>query len=225
MRKILKSVIALSLFLALPPISALAQEQAEADAETPTQAASRALELSAEEQADVARIEAYLNGLTTVRAKFQQYSNSDGLVAGRIYLRRPGRLRVEYDPPSAVLLVADGLALSYFDRELNNLEQAPLNLSPLWFLLRENVHLGGDVTITSFARDAGTIEIGLVQTDEPDAGQVELQFGDKPLELRQWLLTDASGGTVRVGLYDTEFGVELANELFATPRKRQRDEK
>ena len=198
---------------------AISQDQPEAT----TQAASLAAELSPEQQADIGRIEAYLNGLTTVSAKFQQYSANEGLVTGQLYLRRPGRLRVEYDAPSSVLLVADGLALSYFDRELNNLEQAPLNMSPLWFLLKDEVRLGGDVTITTFARDAGTIVVGMVQTDEPDAGEVTLEFGDKPLELRQWLLRDAGGGSVRVGLYDTEFGLPLANELFATPRKAERD--
>ncbi len=208
------------LALALPRTVA-SQEEAELEIQAPA----READLTEDERADIARIEAYLNGLTTFSAKFQQYSAPEGLATGRIYLRRPGRLRVEYDPPSAVLLVADGLALSFYDRELDNIEQAPLNLSPLWFLLKENARLGGDVTITSFARDAGTILVGLVQTDEPDAGQVVLEFGDKPLELRQWVLVDAGGGSIRVGLYDTQFGLPLSNELFATPRKAERDVK
>jgi outer membrane lipoprotein-sorting protein len=179
--------------------------------------------LSETDRADVARIEGYLNGLSTVKASFQQYTDSEGLAFGRIYLRRPGRLRVEYDPPSEIVLVADGTLLSYYDSELNHIEQVPLNLSPMWFLLRRNVKLGGDVTVTQFQRRSGSIMIGLVQSDEPDAGSVQLEFGDKPLELRQWTITDSAGSTVRVGLYDAEFGGQLANELFATPRKKPRN--
>jgi outer membrane lipoprotein-sorting protein len=178
--------------------------------------------LSATDKADVARIEGYLNSLSTVKASFQQFTNSEGLAFGRIYLRRPGRLRVEYDPPSEILLVADGTLLSYYDSELNHIEQVPLRLSPMWFLLRDNVKLGGDVTVTQFKRNSGNILIGLVQSDEPDAGSVQLEFGDKPLELRQWTITDSAGTQVRVGLYDAQFGVQLANELFATPRKKPR---
>jgi outer membrane lipoprotein-sorting protein len=178
--------------------------------------------LSATDKADVARIEGYLNSLSTVKASFQQFTNSEGLAFGRIYLRRPGRLRVEYDPPSEILLVADGTLLSYYDSELNHIEQVPLRLSPMWFLLRNNVKLGGDVTVTQFKRNSGNILIGLVQSDEPDAGSVQLEFGDKPLELRQWTITDSAGTQVRVGLYDAQFGVQLANELFATPRKKPR---
>lgn len=178
--------------------------------------------LSAEDKQDVARIEDYLNNLHSVEARFQQYSPSQGLAFGKIYLRRPGRLRVEYDPPNKILLVADGIALSYYDGELNNLDQVPLSLSPMWFLLKDKVELGGDVTITSFKRAPGAFEIGLVQTDEPDAGSVLLEFGDRPLELRQWTIIDKKNQEVRVGLYDARFGVDLANELFATPKRKSK---
>jgi outer membrane lipoprotein-sorting protein len=191
-----------------------------ARADTAQQAA-----LTETDKADVARIEGYLNGLSSVKASFQQYTNSEGLAFGRIYLRRPGRLRVEYDPPSEIVLVADGTLLSYYDSELNHIEQVPLKLSPMWFLLRSDVKLGGDVTVTQFKRNSGSISIGLVQSDEPDAGSVQLEFGDKPLELRQWTIIDPAGTEVRVGLYDAEFGVPLANELFATPRKKPRNNK
>lgn len=189
-----------------------------ARADTAQQAA-----LSEADRVDVGRIEDYLNGLSTVKASFQQYTNSEGLAFGRIYLRRPGRMRVEYDPPSEIILVADGTLLSYYDSELNHIEQVPLKLSPMWFLLRDKVRLGGDVTVTQFKRNADNILIGLVQSDEPDAGSVVLEFGDKPLELRQWTIVDPAGTEVRVGLYDAEFGGQLANELFATPRKKPRE--
>lgn len=192
---------------------------APAFAKTPPQQ----ITLNPDDQQDVDRIEQYLNDLTSVEARFQQYSANSGLVFGKIYLRRPGRLRVEYDPPSKVILVADGIALSYYDGELNNLNQVPLNLSPMWFLLKDKVTLNGkDVTLTSFKRAPGAFQVGLVQTDEPDAGSVVLEFGDKPLELRQWTLTDNKNQQVQVGLYDAHFGVQLANELFATPQRKSK---
>jgi outer membrane lipoprotein-sorting protein len=182
----------------------------------------KAATLSDQDKADVARIEAYLNGITTMRAKFQQADQNGGTAFGTIYVRRPGFLRVEYDPPSQVLLVADSIAVSYYDGELNQLNQAPLGLSPLWFLLREHVELGGDVTVTSFERGPGVFQIGIVQTDEPDAGTVTLALGDKPLELQQWIIVDSKGQEVRVALYNAEFGVKLENVLFKTPEKKKK---
>ncbi|WP_162917205.1 LolA family protein [Dongia deserti] len=183
----------------------------------------QAAQLSESDKADLTRVEDYLNGISSMKASFQQFTQGEGLAFGRIYLRRPGRLRVEYDPPSEILLIADGTLLSYYDAELNHIEQVPLRLSPMWFLLRDNVRLGGDVTVTSFKKAANAILIGMVQSDEPEAGSVLLEFGDKPLELRQWSITDSAGSEVRVGLYNTEFGIPLSAALFATPRKRPRN--
>jgi outer membrane lipoprotein-sorting protein len=183
----------------------------------------QAAQLTDTDRADIARVEQYLNGISSMKASFQQFTESEGLAFGRIYLRRPGKLRVEYDPPSEILLVADGLLISYYDAELDHLEQAPLRLSPMWFLLRNDVKLGGDVTVTSFQKSADTIQIGLVQSDEPDAGSVLLELGDRPMELRQWTITDSAGTRVRVGLYNTEFGIPLSGALFRTPKKGDRD--
>src|SRR5512147_480932 len=59
-------------------------------------------DLTDQDRGDLERAADYLNGITTMRAKFQQYSNTAGLAFGKIYLRRPGKLRVEYDPPLKV---------------------------------------------------------------------------------------------------------------------------
>jgi outer membrane lipoprotein-sorting protein len=182
----------------------------------------KAANLSDQDKADVARIEEYLNGITTMRAKFQQVDAAGNIAFGMIYVRRPGFLRVQYDPPSQVILVADSIAVSYYDAELNQLNQAPLGLSPLWFLLREHVSLGGDVTVTTFNRGPNAFEIGIVQTDEPDAGTVTLVLGDKPLELQQWTIVDNKNQAVRVALYNAEFGVQLENKLFRTPEKKKK---
>ncbi len=180
------------------------------------------LALSDQDKADAARIENYLNGITTMQAKFQQVDAAGNLAFGMIYVRRPGFLRVQYDPPSEVILVADSIAVSYYDAELNQLNQAPLGLSPLWFLLREHVSLGGDVTVTSFDRAPNAFQIGIVQTDEPDAGTVTLVLGDKPLELQQWTIVDNKGQEVRVALYNAQFGLKLDNALFRTPEKKKK---
>ena len=168
----------------------------------------QAAALTDEDKADIKRIEDYLNGITTMQAKFQQVSLSDQQISfGMIYVRRPGFLRVQYDPPRQDILVADSIAISYYDAELNQLNQAPLKLSPLWFLLRDDVKLGGDVTVTSFQRGPNAFQIGLVQTDEPDAGTVTMVLGDKPLELQQWSIIDQKGNEVRVALFNAEFGM------------------
>lgn len=180
--------------------------------------------LTEQDRADLLRIEEYFNSFDTLRARFQQYAVESGTATGNIYLRRPGRLRVEYDPPVPVVIVADGILVSYYDKDLDQVDQLPLKSSPVWFLLEERVQFDDHVTLTAIQRDASSLRVSMYQTDEPDAGQVTLIFTDNPLELRQWTVIDAQGTEVRVGLEQVALGGALANELFATPVPRSRYE-
>jgi len=166
---------------------------------------------------DVKRIEDYLNGIRTLKGRFQQYSENGGLVYGSIYLRRPGRLRVEYDPPVPALIVADGTWASYYDKELDQLNQLPLGSTPAWFLLRDPVTLRDGITITSMKRAPGALQVEMYQTRDPDAGVVRLIFADNPLELRHWYITDSTGKEIHIGLDQAATGMELSNNLFVTP--------
>jgi outer membrane lipoprotein-sorting protein len=176
-----------------------------------------AASLSGQDLADIQRIEQYLNAISTLRANFQQYSNASGLSSGRIYLRRPGRLRVEYDPPVQALIVADGLVVSYYDGELDQVTQAPIGSSPLWFLLRDEVSFSDGVSVSGIERAPGVLRISAFESDQPDAGEVSLVFSDQPLQLKQWAIVDSQGVEVRVGLQGVNLGGALANELFSTP--------
>lgn len=175
-----------------------------------------------EAKADIARVEAYLNQITTLRARFQQYSEDGGVVFGDIYIRRPGKMRVEYEPPVPVVLVADGMLVTYYDSELDQLNQVPIGQTPAWFLLRKNISLTDGITITELDKLPGALRVTMHQTNEPQAGSVDLIFGDQPLELRQWKIVDGAGKEVRIGLFDVRLGGELPNDLFATPRQRSR---
>jgi len=180
-----------------------------------------AAQLTEQDLKDVHRIEAYLTGVKSLKARFQQLSQNGGLIYGNIYLRRPGRLRIEYDPPVPVLIVADGTWASFYDTELDQLNQAPLGSTPAWFLLRDPVTLTDGVTITSLRRAPGAMQIEMYQTRDPDAGLVRLIMTDDPIELRQWYIVDASGKEVHVGLDKVEIGIPLSNNLFVTPTMRR----
>lgn len=177
--------------------------------------------LSAEDQADIKRIQDYLNGITTMQARFQQYSARGGIAFGTIYLKRPGFIRIDYEPPSPMLIVSDSVSLHYYDPELDQINRVPVSSSPIWFLLKENVRLGGDVTVTEFKRAPNAFAITIRQTDDADEGAVVLELGDRPLELRQWTVMDAKSQEVRVGLFNAQFGMEIDQQLFRVPRKKR----
>jgi outer membrane lipoprotein-sorting protein len=184
-------------------------------------AAAPPAQLTSEDKADLSRIAAYLDDIKTMRARFQQVASGGGLEAGKIYLRRPGLMRVEYEPPVPVLLVADGLWVNYYDSQLDQLTQVPIAQTPIWFLLQQSINFSPDITVTNIERSPGAIRITVYQTKNPDAGTASLTFADEPLQLKQWTITDSQGTTVEIALQDAVFGGALANELFATPRTKK----
>jgi outer membrane lipoprotein-sorting protein len=165
-------------------------------------------------QEPIARVEAYLNGIDTLRSSFVQINPDGGEVTGELYYARPDKMRLEYDPPSKVLIVANRWEVVYHDRRLKQVSHLLTGSTPLGFLLAEEVRLSGDVTGTDLEEEGGELRVTLVQTEEPDQGSITLVFAEQPMELRRWTVVDAQGLPTHVLLGDVETGVALDDELF-----------
>ena len=139
-----------------------------------------AASMSEDDKDDIARVEAYLNGITTMRSRFIQRSSTGNIASGLVYLSRPGRMRFEYDPPAQILLVADGLFLVYVDKELEQISNVPISSTPLRILVDGDVNLMASYDVEAIDRAAGTLTVILTLKEDPDAGTVRLLFVDKP---------------------------------------------
>ncbi|MFO1067567.1 MAG: outer membrane lipoprotein carrier protein LolA [Geminicoccaceae bacterium] len=159
-------------------------------------------------------VEAYLNSFRTLRARFEQIAPDGSMATGKVYLKRPGQMRFDYDPPSKVLLVATDWRLIFWDGSINQQNVIPLAQTPLGFLLAERVELGGEVKVTDVVEQEGEIDVTVVRAAEPDQGSVTLVFGNAPVALRRWSVTDPQALVTRVLLYDVELDVPLDASLF-----------
>jgi len=203
--KIMKRVLfsgLLMLALFLGPLAAAAQMM-------------EAAELSAADEADVRRIEAYMNKLSTVSARFLQISSNGAQAEGDLFISRPGRMRIQYDPPFPVFIVADGTWLIYVDKELDQVNHVPLGQTPAGILLDERIGiLDGRFTITNFENGANVLRLTLFKTRDPGEGTLTLIFSDKPLTLKKWTITDAQGILTSVSLLGGRYGLPLDEKLF-----------
>ena len=207
-------------FLALPAalFVAIVLAGAPSSGKTP-----QAANLSAGDKADIARIERYLNSISTMRARFLQVAANDELSQGWVHLSRPGKLRVEYDPPTPVLIIGDGSWLIYHDSELEQTTYQSLGSSLAGFLVQKTVRLGGEVTVTGLERGPGVIRVKLIKTGEGEEGSLALTFSDRPLVLRQWTITDAEGQATQIALVNTQFGLSLDAALFEFTEPKEDD--
>ncbi|MDO8607546.1 MAG: outer membrane lipoprotein carrier protein LolA [Phaeospirillum sp.] len=178
-------------------------------------AADRKLPLSDHDRADIGRAEDYLNGITTLKARFLQVSPNGVSVEGDAYLSRPGKLRMQYDPPSPLLVVADGSFLIIHDRQLGEPSYLPLNSTPAGILVRANVKLNADdVAVTRVVRLPGVVRISLAEAEDPAAGEITLVFSDAPFILRQWQVRDTQNQVTTVSLFEAQNGLTLDPKLF-----------
>lgn len=171
--------------------------------------------LSADEkQAALTKVETYLHDLKTAKARFLQ-SSPYGQALGTFYLKRPGRLRFEYDAPIKDFVVADGFFIYFYDGELEEQSNAPIGQTLADFILRDDLKLSGDVTVTDVSHSDALLHITLVQTDDPDSGSLTLSFAENPeLSLKKWSVMDATGTETLVELFQLESGLDLPRELF-----------
>lgn len=163
------------------------------------------------------RVENYLNSITTLRASFLQVAPDGSVSEGMLYLARPGRVRIEYDPPATVLMVSDGARLIYLDREIGQVSELPLSSPLAQILLRKQISLGDNLEVVGMERQAGVLRVTLAGKGDPGAGTVTLVFNDNPLALRQWLVRDGQGLVTRVTLMETWFGLPIDSALFDPP--------
>ena len=195
--------------LALAP--AHAEESAEylAEYDEPSPAV-----LSADEASWLQRAEDYFNSLESIRASFFQTSSKGAVAEGVFYLRRPGRLRVEYLPPTPILIVGDGLFLHFHDTELGQVDDWPIFDTPLGALSSDEVKFNDDLIVIGFLRRSGALAITLVKREDPGLGSLTLYFTEAPMELRQWKVIDAQGLVTTVALMNAETNIDLDARLF-----------
>jgi outer membrane lipoprotein-sorting protein len=170
--------------------------------------------LSPEQQALAEKLRNYLNGLKTLSGSFAQISSNGTYADGKVYMSRPGKMRLVYNPPVKTELIVRRGTIIYHDMEYRQVNYYPLSSTPLGVLLDEELSFDKDVQIVDLAQSAGVIELTLIDRDDPGMGSVTLVFSDAPLELRKWAVVDAQGIMTQVSLLNAHFGAPLDPKRF-----------
>jgi outer membrane lipoprotein-sorting protein len=162
----------------------------------------------------VPQVEQYFNSLRSMKARFVQSNPNGSVVQGTIYLRRPGRMRFEYDAPSQLKIVADGRQVTMWDNATRDFGQWPIGWTAASFLVKDPLVLSGDLQVEKLERINGMLEATMSQARKPQEGKVIVRLGENPLLLRGWTIIDNRGNRVTVSLSDMQTGLQLADSLF-----------
>jgi outer membrane lipoprotein-sorting protein len=157
------------------------------------------------QRALVERVSTYLSGLTTLVGNFVQVGPDGSRTDGRFYLQKPGRVRFEYNPPSPIELVADGSSIAVRDRKLATQEIIPLSQTPLRFLVAERIDLLKDTNVVGASTDDTFVTITIEERQAlGGTHRLNVMFGARDFQLRQWTITDPQGYDTTVALYNLD---------------------
>jgi outer membrane lipoprotein-sorting protein len=189
-------------------------------AATPVLADAPAAPLSVDDKALVDRTADYLQNLDEVKGRFEQTDARGGVSHGDLYLKRPGRARFVFDPPSGVLVVSDGSTVMVTNPRLKTTNRYPLGSTPLSLFLAKQVRLDKGVAVSAVTRFSDGYALTAHDSRHPAQGQITLVFGDKPTQLREWRMTDSQGRTTQFRLTDLQAASGLDPNLFVVPQAR-----
>lgn len=183
-----------------------------------------AIDPAAERAAVLSGINAYLNSIDTMRARFFQVSPQGQVIGGLLSIDRPGRLRFEYDDPSTITVIADGTTVALEDEALETVDRAPLRSTPLWWLLKDEIDIAVDAEVVDITREFGFTFLTVRDPNGEMEGQIQFVFEGDSYQLREWFVTDALGEITRIIIEDQEVGMELSPRLFIIPEPESRRE-
>jgi outer membrane lipoprotein-sorting protein len=167
------------------------------------------------QQLPLGQISGYLNKLQTAKGEFTQINDDGSISTGTIYIKRPGRVRFEYNPPESSLVVAGSNTVVIYDKKSNQpAETYPLDRTPLSIILARNVDLGQARMVTGHSFDGTATVVTAQDPANPEYGNIQLKFTGNPVELRQWIINDGNGSQTTVILGDLAKGGNLSNRLF-----------
>jgi outer membrane lipoprotein-sorting protein len=158
----------------------------------------------------------YINLLITAETDFTQI-NADGSIAtGKLYIKRPGRVRFEYAPPDRSLVLASAGSVAIFDAKSNQApEQYPLRRTPLNLILARDVDLIRAKMVVNHVEDGNATRVRAQDPENPEYGTIDLVFTANPVTLRQWVITDDLGQQTTVILGELKTGGNYPPSLFS----------
>ncbi len=171
--------------------------------------------LSQSDSQQVAKAQAYLQSLQTIKARFTQTNADKQVMKGTFYLWRPGRMRFSYDPPRKDLVVADGLWIHFYDSATREITDATIGQTLADFILRKKISLDNkDLSVRRVRQVDGEVQITVAQASDPGLGSLTLVFKANPYHLLGWRVVDAQGLITTIRLDDLEKDLKLPASLF-----------
>ena len=167
------------------------------------------------ERVSLNKVSDYINGLTTLQADFEQINSDGSIDRGKLYIRRPGRMRLEYTAPNNALVIAGAGSVAIFDdKSKNGPTLFPLKKTPLNLLLKKNVDLSKNEMITEHTANNENTFIVAKDPKRKSQGSIKMVFSNSPVSLQGWTITNQSNQKTKIILDKLDKKTKIPLYLF-----------
>jgi outer membrane lipoprotein-sorting protein len=181
--------------------------------------------VAAQAASPLAQVTAHLKAVDTMTANFAQTDRKGQTLTGVLTMKRPGKVRFQYEKGVPLLVVGDGKALTMIDYEVRQVSRWPIGNSPLSVLLNPDKGLDGIAKVV-----ANNDQVLLVEARDPkrpEFGTITIAFAKiasapSGLMLQGWTTLDAQNNRSTIKLSNQRFNVAVADNAFrwTDPRRK-----
>ncbi len=180
---------------------------------------------AAAQQGTLAQVQQHLRATQTMTAAFSQTDRSGKMLNGTLTLKKPGKIRFQYEKGVPLLIVADGSALWFIDYSVRQVSRWPVKDSPLGILMNP------DGNVARYARvvptgNANVVSVEAQDPKRPEYGRITMVFARNAsapggLMLQGWVALDAQNNRTTVRLSNQRFNAPVSDGAFRwnDPRK------
>jgi outer membrane lipoprotein-sorting protein len=166
---------------------------------------------------EMPRVQAHLRAVETMVADFSQTDQNGKTLTGTLTIKRPGKIRFQYQKGVPLLIVGDGKALTMIDYQVAQVSRWPIGNSPLALLLDPSRDMSR--VAHAIPAPAGRILIEGRDSKHPEFGTITIGFSENPsapggLTMAGWTVLDAQGNRSTVVLTNPRFNTPVIDRTF-----------
>ena len=177
---------------------------------------------------DLAQVQRHLAQTETMTADFTQTDRNGRVLTGTLTLKKPGRIRFQYQKGVPLLIVGDGKALTFVDYSVKQVQRWPIGNSPLGVLLDPSRDISRFAKIVP-SGNSGVLSVEAYDPKHPEYGRITLVMAKNAaapagLMLQGWVALDSQGNRTTIRLANQRFNAPVSDGAFrwSDPRRQGR---
>ncbi|MFD1787379.1 outer membrane lipoprotein carrier protein LolA [Sphingomonas floccifaciens] len=167
---------------------------------------------------DIAQVQRHLQAVSTMTANFLQTDRAGKVLTGTLTLKKPGKVRFQYEKSVPILIVGDGKDLWFLDYSVGQKSRWPVGNSPLGVLLDPTKDISRFATVQPTG-NPNIVSVEARDPKRPEFGRITLVFAKQAsapggLMLQGWVALDSQGNRTSIRLSNQQFGVPVSDQAF-----------